>query len=380
MSGNTYYKEGEFGLAVRSGNELVKGLYDEGIPMITGYIAASAKPAATEIILSDEEDPILCCWQYGLGRTISWTSTASGSWNEDFVGLTQYAEMWRRMLDYTSYQQSSTGDYVRVDRAREKMLIQYTAGDFGEETEIEGVITSPEGETERIDFTSDSPGHYSASAAPSDPGVYNINVRRIENGEVVSSQNAIATVHFSDEYRFLSNDRYINYINDAGKILTVKDKVFGKIRVKKIGKKDITDFLIMAALLILMLDIIVRRFNLSMPQMKRRKKAAQSGGSTEAVVEPVNVQLASAEPDNTEWQPVNSGTPSGMTMPQQGIPTGMNMGQPGMMPQPGAVPQPAGRAKKADKKAKKAAKNAAPAALDTSALLKKKQDRTDYKG
>ena len=51
-----------------------------------------------------------------------------------------------------------------------------------------------------------------------------------------------------------------------------------------------------------------------------------------------------------------------------------------MMPQPGAVPQPAGRAKKADKKAKKAAKNAAPAALDTSALLKKKQDRTDYKG
>ena len=380
MSGNTYYKEGEFGLAVRSGNELVKGLYDEGIPMITGYIAASAKPAATEIILSDEEDPILCCWQYGLGRTISWTSTASGSWNEDFVGLTQYAEMWRRMLDYTSYQQSSTGDYVRVDRAREKMLIQYTAGDFGEETEIEGVITSPEGETERIDFTSDSPGHYSASAAPSDPGVYNINVRRIENGEVVSSQNAIATVHFSDEYRFLSNDRYINYINDAGKILTVKDKVFGKIRVKKIGKKDITDFLIMAALLILMLDIIVRRFNLSMPQMKRRKKAAQSGGSTEAVVEPVNVQLVSAEPDNTEWQPVNSGTPSGMTMPQQGIPTGMNMGQPGMMPQPGAVPQPAGRAKKADKKAKKAAKNTAPAALDTSALLKKKQDRTDYKG
>jgi hypothetical protein len=187
-------------------------------------------------------------------------------------------------------------------------------------------------------------------------------------------------VHFSDEYRFLSNDRYINYINDAGKILTVKDKVFGKIRVKKIGKKDITDFLIMAALLILMLDIIVRRFNLSMPQMKRRKKAAQSGGSTEAVVEPVNVQLASAEPDNTEWHPVNSGTPSGMTMPQQGIPTGMNMGQPGMMPQPGAVPQPAGRAKKADKKAKKAAKNAAPAALDTSALLKKKQDRTDYKG
>ena len=37
-------------------------------------------------------------------------------------------------------------------------------------------------------------------------------------------------------------------------------------------------------------------------------------------------------------------------------------------------------AKAAPAKAKKAAKNAAPAALDTSALLKKKQDRTDYKG
>lgn len=372
MSGNTYYKEGEYELAVKSGNDLVKGLYGDGIPMITGYIATSSKPAATEIILSDEEDPILCSWQYGLGRTISWCSTASGTWNEDFVGLTDYAEMWRRMLDYTSYQQSSTGDYVRVDRSREKLLIQYTAGDFGEETEIEGIITSPQGETERIEFTSDSPGHYSASTAPTEPGVYNINVRRSENGEVVSSQNAIATVHFSDEYRFLSNDRYINYVNETGKILTVKDKVFGKVRVKKVGKKEITDFLIMAALLLLMFDIIVRRFNLSMPDMKRRKKAAGRGGKKETVDGQgvVPTEDVTSEPVNEQWQPVNSGISSGLSMPQQE-----------MVPQQNTVPVPdAKRSRKADKKAKRASKNAAPAALDTSALLKKKQDRTDYKG
>ena len=363
MSGNTYYQEGEFELALRSSNDLVKGLYGDGIPIITGYIATSAKPAATEVIISDQEDPILCCWQYGLGRTISWTSTASGTWNEGLVGITDYAEMWRRMLDYTSYQQSSTGDYVRVDKSREKLMVQYSAGDFGEETEIEGIITSPDGESERIDFTSDSPGHYTGSAAPTEPGVYNINVRRTENGEVVSSQNAIATVHFSDEYRFLSNDRYINFVNDAGKILTVKDKVFGKVRVKKIGKKDITDLLIMLALLVLMADIIVRRFNLTFPKFKRRPKAAAAGGKedVQAPVPDVPVQPDMAQ--NVQQQ-AGAGP---IIQPTTGMPPVQQMP---------TAPQ----SKKAAKKQKKAKQNPAPTALDTNALLKKKQDRTDYKG
>ena len=185
---------------------------------------------------------------------------------------------------------------------------------------------------------------------PSEVGIYNINVRRLKNGEVVSSQNAISAVHFSDEYKYLSNEAYKRYITDNGTVLTLKDKVFGKIKTKKNGRRDITELLIILSIIILVLDIIVRRFNLDMPRFKKRK----------AVLEGVP---AGFDKKKNETESVNVE-----------IQTGTD-----------DLPVDKKAEKAATKAAKKAAKNKKKnvpetGGLDTAALLQKKQDRNDYQG
>ncbi len=419
MSGTAYFKKGEFGLAMRQTNELVKGLYPEGTPIITQYVACSAKQNATEVMISEEEDPILCCWQYGLGKTVAWTTTASGTWNEGFAGMTDYAQMWRRILDYSCNQISSSGDDIRVEKSGERLIINYTAGDFGENTEIEGVITSPSGETEKINFTADSPGHYSADAIPSEMGIYNINVRRKNGEDIVAAQNAIATVHFSDEYRHLSNERYIRYISENGKILTVKDKLFEKIRVKKNGRRDITTLLILISLFMLLADIIIRRFNFSIPKhlfRKGKKEMVYEGakaGDSDTSGGALNRRTQKEK--NSAGTPVSGGQNAGGFSEMESM-GGMAGGYAGARPAGGqnaggfTGARPAGgmsaggfagsdpvagqqtaapvmndtkamkkAQKKAAKKDKKAKQQPQDSVLDTSLLLQKKQDRNDFK-
>ena len=356
MSGTAYFQKGEFSLSLKKNNGLVKGLYENGTPIITQYIAASAKPNAIQVMVTDQEDPLLTCWQYGLGKTVAWQTTASGTWNSGFAGLTDYAEMWKRIVDYTCMDVELSGDSLSVNKSGDKISIKYNAGDFDEDTEIEGVITSPSGESETLTFTAESPGHYICDAAPGEVGIYNINVRRKKGGDVVSSLNAISAVHFSDEYKYLSNDEYIRYINENGRILTLKDKVFGKIKVKKNGRRDITNILIIMSILLLIFDIIVRRFNLNLPKFKKRvrrpKAALETAGTPEAAA-------------------------GGAAQVEEAVP--LEAMQP---EQPVVLDKKAVKAKmKAEKKAaKKKPQQPQQAGLDTAALLQKKQDRNDYRG
>ena len=53
------------------------------MPHIEGYVAVSMKKGATEVISSaEEEEPILATWQYGLGKTVAWTTNSAGTWDK----------------------------------------------------------------------------------------------------------------------------------------------------------------------------------------------------------------------------------------------------------------------------------------------------------
>ena len=52
-----------------------------------GYLATSAKGAAQTVLVSENRDPILATWQYGLGKATAFTSDATGRWARDSPGV-----------------------------------------------------------------------------------------------------------------------------------------------------------------------------------------------------------------------------------------------------------------------------------------------------
>ena len=384
LSGTTYYKNGDFALSLKN-NELVSGLYSEGIPNITGYIAATTKSGAREVITTSEDDPLMSAWQYGLGHSIAWTTNASGEWNAALAQQDDYLEMWNKMLSYACMQSDIGQDSVSVTKRRGKVEINYVASDYSEDTEVIGVYTSPTGETEELVLEPGDPGCYTASFQPTEMGVYSINIRRNEGEETVASTTAIETVQFSDEYRRdISNANFKAFIETNGRMLDSDSKVFTKLRASNRNRRDITTILIILSVIMLIIDIVIRRFDLGRILFNRAGRGASDRAVKDNAVKKAGKRRSrkAGEPDSAG---VIASVPGTDTMPsgQYGQPgaqrsTGMQVsagingqinGQPEIQT---GIDQKKGKIKK-NKKDK--GEEPAPAGLDTTTLLQKKKNR-----
>ncbi len=360
LSGETYFKDGDFSLSVSANNELVENLYSKGIPNISGYVATSTKNGAREVITTSEDDPLLSCWQYGLGHSVAWMTNASGTWNEALVAEQDYAQMWKRMLDYASMESDIGQDSVSIYKRRGKVEIDYIASDYSENTSVTGIYTSPSGVTEELSLEPGEPGTYYASFEPSEMGVYSINVRRSEGDTVVASTTAIETLQFSDEYRRdISNANFVSFVESFGKVLETDANVYTKLKSSNKNKRDITDIIIVISIFMLLIDIVIRRFDMSRVFASfwvKKKERKETEGKKEK---------KNGKTQKTDKKEENDGDNGSVINDLQNTSS---------MIQSAWTEPPKSEQKEAAKSDQPAAPSG-PAGLDTKALLKKKRDR-----
>ena len=102
LSGDTYLQNGEFTLAVNGGHEITRGLFEDGWPLLYGYVSATPKNTASVLLASDKDDPVLTVMQYGLGHTVAWNTDVTNQWTAGYAGKSDYVQLWKRMIDYSA--------------------------------------------------------------------------------------------------------------------------------------------------------------------------------------------------------------------------------------------------------------------------------------
>ena len=402
LSGSTYYKKGDFAIHVNGSNKLVEGLYADGLPNISGYIGTTTKGAAREIITTDQDDPLLSGWQYGLGHTVAWMTNASGTWNESLSQMDDYAEMWKKILDYARMEGDLGQDIVDVYKRRDKLEISYTAADYSEATKVTGICTFPSGESIELPLLSEKPGYYTASFEPDEFGVYTVNIKRYEEDELVASATAIETLQFSDEYRQdISSAGFVSFVESHGRMLEMDSKVYTKILSKKRSRKDTTVYFIILAMVLLLAVICIRRFDLGRRMANafagRGKAAAVKGragrGRKKGTVGEGQTLTSEEQIQNIAGQGISGQNLAGQGMSGQNTAaqnmvgsntagqgmSGHNISGQGMSGQAeygqADAGEESGRGKGRHNRRSKKQEVPADAGLDTSALLKKKKDR-----
>jgi len=70
--------------------EILEGVGIENAPALKGYVRFIAKPTADTILKIDQKEPLLVRWQYGLGRSVVFTSDAKSRWAADWVTWNGY--------------------------------------------------------------------------------------------------------------------------------------------------------------------------------------------------------------------------------------------------------------------------------------------------
>lgn len=332
LGGDSFLKNGEFALSVRTGHELTKNVFSEGWPYVYGYVAATPKASSSSVIaVAGKDDPILTVWQYGLGRAVAWNSDVTGEWSAAFEGKEDYVQLWKRIIDYSAGNADMGEDRVNVVTADGITEIMYEAKDYGTETEIITTIIGPDKETSEVKLFATAPGKYKGQLPTEQSGMYHLNVRRQENGEISNYMVTAAAVQYSDEYKFdVDTKNYLAFITACGKVISEDEYLWNKITAGMKGTRSLTNFLIGLGLMLFLADVAMRRF-----QYVPKRKGSKS------------------EPKVPKLNSVQTAVSGEMTVVEE---------------------KQEKKTQKSKEKSNKT-KKAVTQSLDTSALLKKKDDR-----
>lgn len=260
-----YYAQGEFLVnrdftpVLTAESEIMQDI--EAMPELQGYVATSLKDSATAVLKDDtEEDPILAEWHYGLGTTVVFTTDVTNEWTGNYASWKDYPMFWSHLIDESVYHHS---DDSRVMTSQEGNtgIVRYENEEMSGDAKVTAIYTDQAGERQEINLEAVSGNVYEGKIPLGETGVYTINVRESQDGELQHASNVQLTMQYSAEYRYTSEssavDRFLAEI--GGKYIDNLQEIYQNVPPGTEAKVNLTiPFLVMAVVL-WMLDILNRR-------------------------------------------------------------------------------------------------------------------------
>jgi len=251
--------------------EPLRGL--DGFPQMLGYVATSPKPRAELALVSEKGDPLLAHWQYGLGRTVAFTSDAKARWAAPWMGWPNYGKFWAQVSRW-AFRQLQSSDFealVEVQGTEGKLRVDALdeRGNYLNFLELKGRVVDPDGESREILLEQSGPGQYEAVFPAGKVGAYMVNLVQEAGGQVVSTQVVGTAQAYSPEFQALeASTGTLEQIAQAtdGQVLDSLGNPFEHDRRVTEVPKDLMERLLIWALILFLLDVGVRRVMLERSQ------------------------------------------------------------------------------------------------------------------
>ena len=262
----SYLVEERFFPSLVSSSPILAGI--TAVPPLYGYVGATAKGTAQTILKTDQDDPLLAAWQYGLGRSVAWTSDATGRWAVDWVRWEGFPAFWAQAVNWTVSQERDSNVETAVtfsgEQARLTVDARGTDGAFLNNLLAEANVIDPGGEALNLDLQQVAPGRYEADFTPTTDGAYFIRVAGAGESEEVSiGQTSGWVLGYSPEYRRFEADPLLlaslASLTGGQDVTDNATAVFDHTLPGDVTRRPIWPWLTLAAVLLLPADIALRR-------------------------------------------------------------------------------------------------------------------------
>ncbi len=299
------------------------------VPKVQGYVVTVARQgfAQTNIVVSAKEgnDPLFASWNYGVGRSVAFTSDATNRWGAAWTSWSDYRAFWEQTVRWLMRPPSPSNIALRTRLEGETAIVEMEAiGDdnasFINFLKSEASVLMPDGDSKPLDMQQIGPGRYRAEFPAGQTGGYLVNVTvpvERDGSPVMSSVQAAVNVPYPKEFRTVrDNGALLRKVAEmtGGRVLQMGDpKVVGAFDRTGLpvpaSMKRVWDLMTYLAVAVLLFDVAVRR--LSIERGLTRRVAERIFGRTEKVGEATVAAWKAARQKaegKTEARP-ESGTP-----------------------------------------------------------------------
>ena len=327
LATRSYIIENAFVPTVTSNSPIMNGI--TSAPSLMGYVATTAKQTAEVILRGPEpfKDPLLAAWQYGLGRSVAFTSDATARWGANWVSWSQFVRFWDQAVRWTITEGTTNNLESRVvmegEQARLIVDARDNDGAFLNGLNLQFSLVDPNGNPTLQTLQQVAPGRYEATFAPNTEGAYILSVQ----GDSPTEQSLKLTqttgwvMSYSAEYdRSKRGDgaallKSLGDLTGGRSLADDTGAVFDHNLHANVAGTSISPLLLLIAMLLLPFDIAVRRLVVTRTDLLRLRQAVFGQVQVEATSERMSTlldakQRARTRTDDTGSSSTVAGLPS----------------------------------------------------------------------
>lgn len=250
------------------------------LPMVRGYVLTIPREglAQTPVTVRNEKgnDPLYAFWNYGLGRSVAFTSDVTGRWGAAWQGWGEFQSFWEQSIRWVmrpampqdvSVSTRIDGDMAYLDVETRQSEQQ----GFALPTQASANLVAPDGTSSELALRQTGPGRFSASFPAKQSGAYLANVAFVhasDDGNARSgSVQAAISVPYPAEYRATrDNAALLRAVAErtGGRVLRLQDAatwdLYDRTGLgKAMSAKDLWGWAAVLAAILLLLDVAWRR-------------------------------------------------------------------------------------------------------------------------
>lgn len=267
-------EEGAFIPKIMAGEEILRGVADDGVPPLLAYDLTDSRPLARTSMRTKKDDPLLATWQYGLGTSLAFTSDAHPRWARNWVGWAGYGAFWSQAARAISRRSTLNNYQVNVRNEGGKGLVDVKAFDrLGNPltaTNASVRVATPDGGSRELRLTQQGPGEYQAAFDSSAIGTYIVTVAEPDGNGGMRSSATGYSIPYPPEYRTYRGNRPLlerTAATTAGKTLTLPSEALRPVQNPGVSISELwASFLLFGAIL-LPFDVGVRRLALPLGEI-----------------------------------------------------------------------------------------------------------------
>jgi hypothetical protein len=256
-----------------------------GAPQLGGYVGTAERdtlksPAITSLV-SDKDDPVYAVWQYGLGRAAAFTSDAKPRWAAGWMNWSGFGQFWTQVLRDT-LRRDVAGDLVprvEINAGRGHVVVEALTPDgaFKNNLRLRARVIAPDLTATEITLEQTAAGRYEADFDAVAQGSYIVSVNE-EGNRPAPATGAVNS--YSPEFSITGADvDLLARVSEltGGQVLPDPSDATGTVnlfdrRATRTRPHEIWEALILVALLLLPVDVGVRRVNITREQVEEARE------------------------------------------------------------------------------------------------------------
>lgn len=266
-------------ISASSLHPIIRGI--SALPQMRGYIATTPRAAAQVILRGpdDYNDPVLAVWQYGLGRSVAFTSDATARWGQDWVTWEDFARFWSQAVRWTLTEGAAANleTQVIMEDARARIVVDARddAGAFLNGLVMDSrVVFDPEQPAARIPLQQVAPGRYEGTFTPLGEGAHFVRVTSAATDTRPQLSQTVGWVMtYSAEYDIRPSSAsvlpQIASLTGGRSLQGRAPEVFTRNIAAVRASAPLWPWLLLAVALLLPLDVAVRRLVVTRSDMRR---------------------------------------------------------------------------------------------------------------